>query len=365
MKKATTVFVFFMTVGIAPSVRAFQTDLVFPWITNQPQFRTLLTLNNLGSDAAAVTLTATRALGQAPETETVMMMLAPFEQLVIPAGELFQNMGEGSGYMVRMTGTSAKLNGAFVVTGTQSASGSSPAQANVIATSGASSIILFNYLTLTENGFSAPVVINMGDADTLATYHAYQGSQRVATAERTIAALHPHAELVGSLFPSSQFPELSGNLFVVVEADQPLLGVAFIFNSLLEPSMANASAIDEVPNPDVMMNPTVSYANDIQPIFDRNCGEGDCHLDGSDNGALVLDAGVSHRNIVNVLASPIFLNLFLIEPFNPEDSYLYRKLLPPEQASYFPDRMPKNRPPLSDEEIMLIRDWIAEGALDN
>lgn len=353
--------VFLLTITLAPPCSAFSSDLVFPWVTNNPSFRATVVINNLNAQSVDITLTATRAAGSSPESETVMVNLGPFAQLVSVAGDLFLGMGEGSAYMVRLLSDADNITGGFVVTGTQSTSGSSPSQANVFNASEASGIILYNYLSVGGGGFSAPVVINMGDSDADVTFYAFQNGIEVGRTVRNVASLHPLADIVSNLFG-----DIQGDLYLVAESSQPLLGVAFIFNSLLEPSMANAVPLGGVPDPGAGNGgPTVSFATDIQPIFNATCGDGDCHLMGSVSGGLALDEGAAYANIVNVLASPVFLNLNLIEPGDPDNSYLFRKLLPPDQAEYFPDRMPKNRSPLIEAEIELFRTWILEGAIDN
>ena len=228
------------------SAFGFDTDLVFPWVTNQPQFGTRLVIDNLNPNPAELTLTARRqAVGeQDGESETVNHTLAPFEQWVVSSGELFPSLGEGSGYMVRVQSEADLIQGGFVITGTQSASGSSPSQGNLATAGQAAPILLFNYLPLADDGFSAPVVVNMGDVTANVRFHAFQNGVIAATVMREIKSLHPLAQVAQSLFP-----DLAGDTYVVVESDQPLLGLAFIFNDLLEPSLANAVALAAVPDP--------------------------------------------------------------------------------------------------------------------
>lgn len=54
----------------------------------------------------------------------------------------------------------------------------------------------------------------------------------------------------------------------------------------------------------------------------------------------------------------------IVVPFNPCESILALKI-GPDFAVFGGSRMPKDRSPLSSTEIMLVRDWIAEGASDN
>ena len=333
-----------------------QTDLVFPWVTNQTQFRSQIAINNLNATSVTVTLTATRPSGSVPDQDTVQVMLNPVEQVVMSAADLFPDLGDGSGFMVRLTSADDNITGAFVVSGTGSPSGSSPAQANVFAAAEANPLILFNFLNISAEGFSAPVVINMGTTATV-TFHAYQDGNEVATVERLIEGGRPLAELAQTLFAG-----VSGNLFVVAESAQPLLGVAFIFNLDREPSMANAVPIDALP--DLNTGTPVSFAAQIQPIFSNSCGNGACHLQGQNSSGLQLDPGLAYGNTVNVNAIQNG-SLPRINPGNPEDSYLYRKLLNFNEAVYFGARMPSGRAPLPAEQLELLRTWIAEGAQNN
>ncbi len=353
-------FVISIMLSWASAICLAQTDLVFPWITNQPQFRGRIVINNLNPDPVSITLTATRQEGQEPNTETVgPIQLGPLEQFVSDAGALFTALGEGGGYTVRLTSDASAIEAGFVIFGTNSPSGSSPSQANVVPASQASAILLFNYLPLTDGTISAPVLVNPGTQPAQVTLHAYRaGEGKLNTANVIVNPGFPLASLAGSLFPDA----VGSDIYIVAESDQPLLGVAFIFNSpQLEPSMANAVPIGFVPAPNAAE--PVSFANQIQPIFNASCGNGLCHLDGSAANGLSLDPDVSYDNIVGVPSTQSDFNW--VEPGVPDQSYLYLKLLDPAVANYFGARMPRLRTPLSDAETELIRQWILQGAQRN
>ena len=344
-----------------------QTDIVYPWVTNQSQFRGVIVINNLNSEAVTVNLTATRQEGQTPESDSSgPVVIEPFGQMASPAGDLFPNLGEGGGFVVRLTSDASNITGGFIISGTGSPSQSSPAQANVAAASDASLNLLFNYLPAGGTGFSAPVVVNMGNETANVIFHAYLDGCIVASSNQQVGSGYPLAALSRNLFP-----EVSGDLYVVAESDQPLLGVAFIFNADLEPSMANAVGIETIPSAGPCIGPPdpVSFSAQIQPILNASCGNGLCHLSGQSAASLRLDSDVSYSELVGVKATgPGFNNLNRVEPGDPDNSYLYRKLLSAEEASYFGNRMPNSgvgRPPLDDASLQLIRDWILQGAADN
>ncbi len=341
-----------------------QTDIVYPWITDQAQFRGVIVINNLNSESATVNLTATRQEGRSPESDVSSpIVIEPFGQISATPQDLFPNLGEGSGFMVRLTSDASNITGGFIISGTGSPSGSSPSQANVFQASEANRNILFNYLPAGGDGFSAPVTVNLGSETANVTFHAYQDGCEIASSTQQIGSGYPLAALSRDLFP-----DVAGDLYVVAESDQPILGVAFIFNGSLEPSMANAAPIESVPMPGPCSEP-VSFASQIQPIFTSSCGSGLCHLDGQSASSLRLDEGVAYSQIVGVSATqPGFSSLNRVEPGDPDNSYLYRKLQNSSNADYFGNRMPNSgvgRPPLDDASLQLIRDWISQGASDN
>ncbi len=95
-------------------------------------------------------------------------------------------------------------------------------------------------------------------------------------------------------------------------------------------------------------------------IFSPICIE--CHAGSKAPKGLKLEAGDSYRLLVNVpsVEKPKYMRVM---PFNPDDSYLVRKL---EGGPDISDkRMPLDRPPLSREQIAVIRRWIASGAPNN
>ena len=96
--------------------------------------------------------------------------------------------------------------------------------------------------------------------------------------------------------------------------------------------------------------------DDVQSqVFTPSCALSGCH-----NGAQTpnLSSGVAFDSIVNV-PSTQQPGVFLVSPFNPNNSYIVHKI----EGTGLGSRMPFGRPPLSSANIQLIRDWISEGAL--
>lgn len=108
-------------------------------------------------------------------------------------------------------------------------------------------------------------------------------------------------------------------------------------------------------------------ANDTEPtleniqtnIFNTSCAVSGCHQEPNAPMGLDLSEGNAHDNLVNVPSEEV-PDLLRVEPGAPDESYLVMKI---EGApGIVGNRMPRGRPPLSEEQIQLIRTWIAEGA---
>lgn len=92
-------------------------------------------------------------------------------------------------------------------------------------------------------------------------------------------------------------------------------------------------------------------------VFTPTCAKSNCH--GGVQGPTLSD-GLSYDAIINVPSSqgPDY-----IEPGDPDNSYLYRKVL---GVNIVGQRMPRDGPPyLPDAVLDSIRVWIEQGALEN
>lgn len=96
-------------------------------------------------------------------------------------------------------------------------------------------------------------------------------------------------------------------------------------------------------------------------IFTPDCALSGCHSGGSAPLGLRLDEGNSFASLVNI-ASQEVPGLFRVQPFDPDNSYLVQKL---DGTAAVGARMPLNGIPLDPSEIAVIREWIANGALDD
>jgi WD40 repeat protein len=97
---------------------------------------------------------------------------------------------------------------------------------------------------------------------------------------------------------------------------------------------------------------TVSYFRDIRPIFQVHCLG--CHQPAKAMGDLVM------TNLPSLLKGGESEQAGIV-PGKPDESYLVTQITPSDGKA----EMPKDKPPLTEDEIKRIRQWIAEGASDD
>jgi len=117
--------------------------------------------------------------------------------------------------------------------------------------------------------------------------------------------------------------------------------------------------------------PTVSFANDVQPILDGDCTI--CHYaerPGGPAAGLVLTADVSYDNLVNQPTSDACMaevpDSAYVVPFDTQDSMLWLKTAPDDGRCGVP--MPWGTEGLGiidPDSFAIIDTWINEGALNN
>jgi hypothetical protein len=107
-----------------------------------------------------------------------------------------------------------------------------------------------------------------------------------------------------------------------------------------------------------------TLAGNVQPIYNQSCATSAiCHANGANY--VVLANGVSWANTFLVEADGVNgPQGFFVAPFLPDSSFLFHKVAG-TQGPTGGARMPYNGDPLPNDEIELIRAWIAEGAANN
>ena len=124
----------------------------------------------------------------------------------------------------------------------------------------------------------------------------------------------------------------------------------------------------ETPEPPTMATPMpiptvepVTLTQLQSDIFGRYCIA--CHFGGSAPQGLRLDSEENTFDHTVNIPSNQQPELLLVEPGNPDESYLVHKVEGRDTISG--DQMPRFGPPLSNDEIDMIRSWIANGANGN
>lgn len=98
---------------------------------------------------------------------------------------------------------------------------------------------------------------------------------------------------------------------------------------------------------------TVSFANDILPIFQNRCAK--CHGAPDEDGEPRLESGLNLLEYEKVIAGSEWGTV--VEAGDPANSFLLDMIV--DQT------MPEEGDPVPEEEIALIRAWIEAGAPNN
>ena len=118
-----------------------------------------------------------------------------------------------------------------------------------------------------------------------------------------------------------------------------------------------ARCTDDDSDPDTQ----VSFRQDILPLFEEYCVG--CHTPGGRSPIGIEVGRLNLESYTSLRAGGAISGSNVIQPGQPCASVLHQKLGP---APPFGGRMPLNGPPFVDEdEILLVHDWIAEGAREN
>ena len=124
---------------------------------------------------------------------------------------------------------------------------------------------------------------------------------------------------------------------------------------------ASCADFEAPPSPDqtlpdvVVAEPTL--ARDVQPIFTARCATSSCHTAVTHQAGMVLEAPQTYASIVNQ-RSTLQPALWRVRPGFPDSSMVALAIGPNPPMV----RMPLGRPPLTDNQIQTIRNWIARGA---
>ncbi|HVS32339.1 MAG TPA: hypothetical protein VMS98_12920 [Thermoanaerobaculia bacterium] len=105
-------------------------------------------------------------------------------------------------------------------------------------------------------------------------------------------------------------------------------------------------------------DPAATFTRVQSEIFTPSCAVLGCHDTIGRQSDLILSTGRSYSEIVN-RPSVQMPSLRRVQPNDPNNSYLYRKLT---GVGIVDERMPQFGPPLPADKLALVRDWIRRGA---
>ena len=106
------------------------------------------------------------------------------------------------------------------------------------------------------------------------------------------------------------------------------------------------------------------FAGAVQPILTANCALSGCHSGASPAQGMNLSSGQAYANIVSVPS--IESSLMRVKPSEPDSSYLVHKIQGTQgSVGGSGGRMPLGRTALTQTQIDVIRQWIADGAQNN
>ncbi len=243
-------------------------QLIYPWISNNDQFESLLIANNLGDREALVDMTARRQDGA---SQSVQRVIKAGGFLREQASTLFSELGSGSGYTVVLETNNLAVRGNWVTNNLFAASGRSPSQGVAIATDGSNASdlaqvghsIMFGYLPKNDGWTSAPVIVNVGDQDANITMDFYDSAgQLVLSDDQTLSGVAPFRPFAAVV---NQLVNESGNLMMIARADVPLTGVSFTFNQGAEPAIGNA--LDVTSGDSKLLFPWISKNTQFESIL--------------------------------------------------------------------------------------------------
>ena len=124
-------------------------------------------------------------------------------------------------------------------------------------------------------------------------------------------------------------------------------------------TLANDERVDSIDGGEVELPSTdITLVQISDQIFSQSCAFNGCHGGGAPAANMSLEVESVAAEIIGV-ASTQLANLKRVDPGNPEGSYLLKKLR--GDSDILNSQMPLGSV-LSDEQIEMIREWIAGGA---
>jgi hypothetical protein len=130
-----------------------------------------------------------------------------------------------------------------------------------------------------------------------------------------------------------------------------LLAALLLESCVHEPLISPSVSPDPPPVPSETCDEQVVYfQNEILPLLISNCAKSGCHDAASAEEDIILDS------YANIMRSGV------VDAFDHNDSELYEKITEDDEDDLMP---PAPNEPLRSEQILKIRNWIAQGAQNN
>jgi len=141
-----------------------------------------------------------------------------------------------------------------------------------------------------------------------------------------------------------------------------ILATMLAMSVLLVASACSSGSKATIPATSTTSSSEVSFSKDIQPIFNSYCVV--CH-EGAGQAGLTLEPNLSYSKLVGMPSTESTAEL-RVKPGSPDQSYIIAKLQGTQvQAGGSGAQMPYGLAPLSQAQIGLVQQWIAEGAPNN
>ncbi len=223
--------------------------LVLPWVSKGDRFESTVVVNNTGSKATQVRLTARRADGSSTTAERSIVANG---FLAETTSDLFPELTRGPGFTVTVEADQITVESRWITNNiADTASGASPSQGTALtppqtgvsASSDIGDRLLFGYLPVAGGSISAPVVVNLGDRNIDVTFDIYNSAGQLLGTDTLIGAnLAPRQPL--AVLTSALVPNNAEDVQIIAHsAGNQLGGVVFVFNSLGEPAIGTATAV--------------------------------------------------------------------------------------------------------------------------
>lgn len=131
------------------------------------------------------------------------------------------------------------------------------------------------------------------------------------------------------------------------------LMLIFLLSACAENIVESTTSIDEKLNQEPL---STTFAEIQSNVFNKSCALSGCHVSG------VVSPDLSDNAYTRIVHKPSSGGLNYIEPNNPEQSYLLKKIIGQGISG---SRMPLSSAPLSQSVIDSITIWINDGAKNN